>query len=375
MIKLIEEFDFNKFIDDYWQLIDNARWDELYQEVWKYKKKDAATITSLLIEEGANIPIPVCKVLFGIKKHDTTLSLRASKDGGKTFSIGFTKNQGMKGGHMVAWRSIPDAEKYCGPGEYVYTLNPSTVEAYDWVPVTLTDGGFCYTTTLAKNSFKNMVRVTHAWSSLESQIRKNKKEIEEIDSEIECKAVTRREHNIISDKLGFSFYRRLDITQFVNKSYPDLVNGLKNYWGMFTTSIWPDGSRYYAALYENCWNELINKLGYTKANFDTESPYSSDYIIESVRKYIEDTLNSNVYPEINRAKVYVSERKDLFEVSYAVETVPSLDELYQKELDKLVSSEEQEDRINTRLQRKSQLEAEIQDLKQQVKDLKKQGTP
>lgn len=144
---------------------------------------------------------------------------------------------------------------------------------------------------------------------------------------------------------------------------------------MFTTSIWPDGSRYYAALYENCWNELINKLGYTKANFDTESPYSSDYIIESVRKYIEDTLNSNVYPEINRAKVYVSERKDLFEVSYAVETVPSLDELYQKELDKLVSSEEQEDRINTRLQRKSQLEAEIQDLKQQVKDLKKQGTP
>lgn len=254
-------------------------------------------------------------------------------------------------------------------------LQVSTVEGYTWQKIS-TPYGDCYATTYALRSFKLTTRTTHPWSQLESEIRKKKKKINTINAMIGTKGITWEEYYKVQHAFN-NYEHRIDINSFIRKNFKSLVKDQNNqYWGDFyvhTTTKFD--ATMDAELYENRWKDLMANLSYTEENFDQSSPYSKSEIVESVRKYIEDALNSKLFPEIRFASVSVEQKgSQFFDIGFNIQTTPGPQELFQQELDKVVSPETQQNNIEQLEQERDTIEDEIIQLKQQVKALKSQAT-
>lgn len=74
--------------------------------------RDSAELVSVLRQIDINLPIKIAPVMFGAGKSSKILSLRATKDGGKTWNAGLTASQGMRGGHQIGFMTIEEAEDF-----------------------------------------------------------------------------------------------------------------------------------------------------------------------------------------------------------------------------------------------------------------------
>ena len=123
-------YDAQKFIEKYIDLIEQG-------DIDKILRKCPVHIRPEIIEILESVGITLNDsddALYGIKTEGTTMTVRAPKDG--LFNIGWTRNQGVRGGSQVGFKRLIDARKVADQfGGYPYVMANEMKIRFNWVEV------------------------------------------------------------------------------------------------------------------------------------------------------------------------------------------------------------------------------------------------
>lgn len=207
-MKLLEKIDLDSLIDQNIHLIDTGDFEKFY-DICKaqLKRKDLILLTDLLAEEGIELPYSITGFLYGVKTSSHTLALRALISP-TMYNVGFTSNQGMKGGHQIGFESRKAAQNYIDNNfgsARVSIILPETVAGYNWKQIEI-PGSIAFATTSAINSFEpymdpDQKKISRLKNRYTNEINKLEKEITAPEETEDVRNLTADKNTAIAEEM------------------------------------------------------------------------------------------------------------------------------------------------------------------------------
>lgn len=214
-MKLLEKIDLDSLIDQNIHLIDTGNFEEFY-DICKaqLKRKDLILLTDLLSEEGIDLPYSITGFLYGVKTSSHTLALRAPISP-TMYNVGFTSNQGMKGGHQIGFESRKAAQNYIDNNKglianffgsaRVSIILPETIAGYNWKQIEI-PGGTAFATTSAINSFEPYMdsdqrKISRLKTKYTNEINKLEKELTAPEKTEDIRKLTADKNTAIAEDM------------------------------------------------------------------------------------------------------------------------------------------------------------------------------
>lgn len=237
-MKLLEKIDLDSLIDQNIHLIDTGDFEKFY-EICKaqLKRKDLILLTDLLSEEGIELPYSITGFLYGIKTSSYTLALRAPISP-TMYNVGFTSNQGMKGGHQIGFESRKAAQNYIDNNKSLIAnffgsarisiILPETVAGYNWRQIEI-PGGTAFATTSAINSFEpymdqDQKKISRLKTKYNNEINKLEKEITAPEKTEDIRRLTIDKNTAIAEEILEKLKKYIENTPVEYFQDPATVN-------------------------------------------------------------------------------------------------------------------------------------------------------